>query len=233
MPSDDGGAEGGQIGVQLVVLADDHIGGVARGLRTAVHVKVLGSGDDAVVARVVALHAGHKGHAHARGQERIFAVGLLAAAPAGIAEEVEVGRPEVEALEDVGVAAAAHGLGILDARLGADGFGHLVDGGRIEGCRQGDWLGELGRPFGQHTVQRLIPPVIGRNIEARNGARLIDQLAGFLFERQPFHQIRGSLLGGQAGVQIGGLGGILRPGHPGRRSQHQRCRCPAQSKAHH
>ncbi len=46
----DGGAEGGQIGVELVVLADVDVGGVARGLGTAVDGEVLGGGDDAVVA---------------------------------------------------------------------------------------------------------------------------------------------------------------------------------------
>ena len=75
---------------------------MARGLGAAVHGEVLGRGDDAVVLRIVALHAGDEGDAHARGEERIFAVGFLAAAPARIAEDVDVGRPEVEALEDVG-----------------------------------------------------------------------------------------------------------------------------------
>ena len=39
------------------------------------------------------------------GEERIFAVGFLAAAPARIAKDVDVGRPEIEALEDLAVRA--------------------------------------------------------------------------------------------------------------------------------
>jgi hypothetical protein len=127
-----GGAEGGQVGVDLVVLADVDVGGVAGRLRAAVHGKVLGRGDDAVVAGIVALHAGDEGYAHAGGEERIFAVGLLAAAPARIAKDVDVGRPEVEAFKDVAVA-GAHGLHVLDAAFGADDNGHLVDGGGVEG----------------------------------------------------------------------------------------------------
>ena len=62
----DRGAEGGQIGVELVVLADVDVGRVARRLGAAVHGVVLGRGDDAVVLGIVALHAGDEGNAHAR-----------------------------------------------------------------------------------------------------------------------------------------------------------------------
>ena len=97
----DGGAEGGQIGVDLVVLAYGHVGGVARRLGAAVHGVVFGRRDDAVISGVFTLHPGDEGHAHAPGEERVFAVGLLAAAPTRIAKDVDVRSPEVEALEDI------------------------------------------------------------------------------------------------------------------------------------
>ena len=110
---------------------------------------VLGRGDDAVIMRIVALHAGDKGHAHARGQERIFAVGLLAAAPAGIAKDVDVRRPEIQALQRCRCA-GAHGLHMLDAPFGADGDGHLVNGGGIEGGAEADRAREI--PWFQLTA---------------------------------------------------------------------------------
>ena len=79
--------------------------------------------------------------AHAAGEERIFAVSFLAAAPARVAEDVDVGRPEVEALEDVAMA-GADGLHVMDAAFGADGDGHLVDRGGVEGGGEADGLGE-------------------------------------------------------------------------------------------
>ena len=221
------GAEGGQIGVQFVVLAHHHVCRVARGLRTAVHGKMLGGGDDAIVMRIVALHAGHKGHAHARRQEGIFAVGFLAAAPAGIAEDVDVGRPEVEARQRYVLSPSAHCLHVHDAPLGADDLGHLVNGRRVEGGGQADGLGELGGAVVQHAVQRLAPPVVGRHVEAGNGPRLVHQLRGLLFQRHPPHQVRRALLGGQAGVKIRWLG-VLRPGHTGCRAQRQHRRNPSQ-----
>lgn len=41
------------------------------------------------VARVVALQSTNKGHAHAAGQERVFAVTLIDAAPVRIAADVD------------------------------------------------------------------------------------------------------------------------------------------------
>jgi len=129
--------------IELVVLADDDVGGVAGGLGAAVDGEVLGGGDDAVVARVVALHAGDEGYAHTGGEVRIFAVSLLTAAPVRITEDVDVGRPEVEDFKDVAVA-GADGLHMFDATFGADHHAHVVDAGRIEGGGEADGLGELG-----------------------------------------------------------------------------------------
>ena len=83
-----------------------------------VHGEVLAGGDGAQVVQVVALHAVNEGHAQPAGEERIFAVGLLAAAPAGIAKDVDVGRPEGEAVKDAVVAFALR-LVVFGAGFGA------------------------------------------------------------------------------------------------------------------
>ena len=103
---DDGSAERGLVGIDLVVFAHVHIGEVACRLRSAVHGEVLRRGNREVVLRIVALQSGHVGNTHAAGEERIFAVGLLPAAPARIAEDVQIGRPEIQASHDAGVAFA-------------------------------------------------------------------------------------------------------------------------------
>ena len=72
-----------------------------------------------VVLRIVALQSGHVGDAHAAGEERVFAVGLLSAAPARVAEDVQVRGPEIQASHDAGVS-FAHILHMLDASLDAD-----------------------------------------------------------------------------------------------------------------
>ncbi len=181
------------------MLAYLYVHPVALGLRTAVHGVVLGSGDDAVVMRIVALHAGDKGHAHARGQKRVFAVGLLAAAPAGIAKDIDVGRPEVETFKDVAVA-CSHRLHMLDAALDADGRGHLVDGRSVEGGGQADGLRKFCGSVAHDAVQRLAPPVVGGHVKPGNGTRLIYQLRDLLIQLHAAYQVGCALLRRQAGV---------------------------------
>ena len=118
----DGGAEGGEVGVFEVVRGDVDVGLMARGLRAGVHGEVLGRGDDAEVVGVGALHAGDEGDGHAAGEEGIFAVGLLAAAPARVAKDVDVGRPEGEA-EELLVLIVADGFVVLGAGFGGDDLG--------------------------------------------------------------------------------------------------------------
>ncbi len=227
------GAKGGQIGIHFVVLAHSHVGHVPCGFRPAVYGKVLGGRDDAVVVRIVALHAGDEGNAHPRGQERVFAISLLAAAPTRIAEDVDVGRPEVQPFKDVAVP-GTHILHMLDAALGADGYGHFVNLRRIECRRQTDRLRKLCGSIHRDAVQRLAPPIVRWNIEPRNGPRLVQQLCALLFERHPAHQVRRTLLRRQAGVQIRGLRvrrllRILCPGYIQPTTTRQSCRHYSQS----
>ena len=60
-----------------------------------------------------------------RRQERVFAVGLLAAAPARVAEDVDVRRPERQATKDAALAAPQE-LMVLGAPFVADRRGDAV-----------------------------------------------------------------------------------------------------------
>ena len=88
---DDGGLERREVGIPQVVLGGDGIEAVAAALRAAVHGEVLGGRDDAEVVRVVALHPAHEGHGEAAGEERVLAIRLHPAAPARVAQDVDVG----------------------------------------------------------------------------------------------------------------------------------------------
>ena len=92
-----GSAECGFVSVDLVVFTDVYIREVARRLRPAVYGIVLRGCNGQVVLRIVTLQSGHISDTHAAAEEGIFAVGLLTATPARIAEDVQIRRPEIEA----------------------------------------------------------------------------------------------------------------------------------------
>ena len=119
---------------------------------------------------------------HAAGEERIFAVGFLPAAPARIAKDVDVGRPEGEA-EERFVLVVAHGLVVLGAGLGGDGLAHAVHQRRIPGGGHADDLGEIGGVTREgDAVQAFVPPNVLRDAEAGDGGGVIAHLLDFFFE---------------------------------------------------
>src|SRR6266566_1764889 len=85
-----------RVRVQLVVLADVNVGEMTRRLRPAVNSEMLRRRDNSKIVRIVSLHSGDERYSQAPAQERIFSIRLLAAAPAGIAEDIDVGRPEIQ-----------------------------------------------------------------------------------------------------------------------------------------
>ena len=190
-----------QISIDLIVLAHIHIGHVPRRLRPAMHCEMLRSRNHPVVFRIVALHPRHKRHRHPPRQKWILAIRLLPASPARIAKDVHVGSPEIKAFEDVAVPRAL-GLHVLDAPLDADRRRHLMNARCIERRRQTDRLRELRRPVHRDPMQRLAPPVVGRYVQTRNGARLIHQLRSLLLQRHPLHQVRSPLLRRQTRVHV-------------------------------
>ena len=192
-------AEGRQVGVDQVVPGDENVGLVAGRFGTVVHGEMLGRGDHLGAIRVGPLHAFDEGHAHARGEERVLAIGFLATAPARVAENVEVGRPGVEPGAD---AAQAPGLAcqrVQTAHFGADRRGDALDQRRIEAGAQPDRLGEVGGgQRAQRAVQRFGPPVVARDAEPGDRRCHVEQLRQFLGQRHPRHQSLG-LRGGRVG----------------------------------
>ena len=165
-----------------------------------------------------------------RGEERILAVGLLAAAPARVAEDVEVRGPEIETSHDADVS-GAHVLHMLDAPLDADIDRHRMNCRDVESRGQADRLGKLGYAAIDHSVQRLAPPVVGRNVEPRNGARLVHQLRGLFFQGHAVDQVGCPLFGCQTRVQIGRVPCVL-----GKCTCRRRCKdkqpCPRDNADH-
>src|ERR1035438_3983199 len=95
-------------------------------LGAAVHRIVFGSRDYPEILRIVPLHASNKCHAHPAGEERIFSVGLLAAPPARIAKNVDVGRPKGKTEEHF-MLVIPDGLVVLGTCLGGDCRAHGVN----------------------------------------------------------------------------------------------------------
>ena len=147
-----------------------------------------------VVLGVVALQSGNVGNSHAAGEEWILAVGLLSAAPARITENVQIGRPEIQASHDAGVSFACI-LHVLDASLNANLRRHGVNSRCIERRGKPDRLGIFGYALVDHSVEGFAPPLVRRNLEPRNGRRVVLHLRSFLRKRHSVHQVRGPLLG--------------------------------------
>ena len=162
---------------------------VAVGLGAAVHGEVLRGRDHLQVAGVVSLQALHELDAHARGEVRILAVGFLAAPPSRVAEDVDVRRPEGQALIAAALAPADE-LVVLGARLVADRGGHLAHQRLVERRGHADRLGKhrrRARPG--HAVQALVPPLVGRDAQARDGRCSVHELRDLLFHRHPRHEV--------------------------------------------
>ena len=124
----------------------------------------------------VPLQAADIGRAQLGGQHRVLAVGLMAAAPAGVAEDVDVGGPEGQPLVDVPVAVGGEGV-VLGAALGGGHVAQFLHQLRIEPRRDADDLGKAGRHARPgHPVQGLVPPVVGRHAQPVNGRRVKLQL---------------------------------------------------------
>src|SRR5438477_8484845 len=96
MAFDNRRAKCGSVCVQLVVLADVNVSEVTRGLRPTVNSEMLRRRDNSKVVRIVSLHSGDERHSQPPAQERIFSIRLLSAAPAGIAEDIDVRCPEIQ-----------------------------------------------------------------------------------------------------------------------------------------
>src|SRR5438045_3214123 len=71
---------------------------VAPHLRPTVHREMFRRRYRFQILRVISLETGHEGNGHPTCQKRILTIGFLAAAPARISEDVDVRRPEIQAI---------------------------------------------------------------------------------------------------------------------------------------
>ena len=150
---------------------------------------MLSRGHGLQIVRVGALHSLYESHGNARGKKRVFAVGLLAAAPARVAKDINVGRPESEPIIST-IIAVALCLVVLRAGFSGDYIRHFMYDLGVPCGRQSDRLGkDGGAPSPGYAMQGLIPPVIRGNAQSRNCGRGVLHLQHFLLQSQPAHEI--------------------------------------------
>src|SRR5882724_6999233 len=179
------------------------VGGMARRLRAAVNSEVFRGGDRFEILWIAALQTGDEGDAHARSQIRIFAISFLAAAPTGIAKNIDVGRPDGKAPIPVGGAVWMQGGVILGAEFRADNIRGLAHKRLIESCRHANRLRKYGGDAGPgYAMKALVPPIVFRNMEPRNRCSGMAELRGLFFERHTRDEIVDTLFDGQLWVEI-------------------------------
>ena len=142
----------------------------------------------------------------------ILAVGLLAASPARVAEDVDVGRPEDEALVEVALVArdpaVVHRAGLVgDAGRDAQ---HEVG---VPRRREADGLREHRRPSGAgDAVQRLVPPRELRDAQPIDGRGALDHQRHLLVKREPPDEVVDTRVDREIGVAERHRHGRLREG---------------------
>ena len=153
---------------------------VAFGAR--VYGEMLGAGGGLQGIGIVALHTLNKADAEAARQERILAVSFVATAPAGIAEDVDVGGPDGQTLENVAVAVGAAHI-VLAASLNADSVADLLHHVLVKGGGHADGLGEDGGSArAADTVDALAPPVVSGDAQTLDRGSPAQHLADLLVQ---------------------------------------------------
>lgn len=190
------------------MLADVHIGKVARWFRPAVYGVVFRCRNGEVVFRVIALQSGDVSNSHPACEERNFAVRLLSTTPARVAEDIEIGRPEIQATHNAGVSFSSV-LHVLDASLNTNLRRHGVDARRVKGGGKADRFRIFGYTFIDHTMKGLAPPLVGRDLEPRNFRGVVLHLRSLLSKGHAAYQIRGPLRGRKLRIHVGEIRGIL------------------------
>src|SRR2546425_12992630 len=109
----------------------------------------------------------------------LFRSGLLAASPPRVAEQVDVGRPDGEALMPL-VLAPAQIVLMFRAKLVGDDAGQAEHEARVPGRGEADGLRKHGRePRARHAVETLVPPVVLGDGQAIDRRRAVHHLGDF------------------------------------------------------
>ena len=188
--------ESRKIGFAKVPLAHHGVVAVAVPLRTGMDGKMLGAGvglADGSVGR--SLQAPYHRHAQLAGEVRVFPVGFHSAAPAGIPENVNIGRPESKSLILTHMT-GLHSPPVFHAGLVTDGREHLIHQRLVKRGSHGDGHGKHGGlPVSGHTVEGLVPPVIGRNAQGFDGGGRMHHQRSFLLQGHFGDEFPGLLFG--------------------------------------
>src|ERR1700691_5430107 len=119
----------------------------------------------------------------------VLAECLLAAAPPRVAENIDVRRPEREALVLAAMPRGDRGM-VLGPRLVCDYIRHPVHKRAVPGGAEADHLREHRRPaVAGDAVSGLIPPVVGRQAQAFDGLALMEHLADFFLKGEAAEEI--------------------------------------------
>ena len=111
--------------------------------RPAMDGEMFGASHGLDVLRIVPLQSLDKRHRHSPRQKRVFPVSLLPAAPARVAEDIDVRRPKRQPRVIRAVAIVRLGVfAVFGPRLRGNGIGHRVQQGRVKTGRHADGLGK-------------------------------------------------------------------------------------------
>jgi len=157
---------------------------------------------------VVALEPGDERYTETAGEKGIFAVSFLAASPARIAEDVDVGRPEGETVIAASVV-VGHGVIVFAARFSGDNVGDTMKEVGIPGGREADGLREnSGGASTGDPVKAFVPPVVGGDLEARDRRGHVLHLGDFFLGGEAREEISDTLFDGERGIEVGRIGGL-------------------------
>ncbi|MBB1517537.1 sugar ABC transporter permease [Tessaracoccus sp. MC1679] len=193
------------------VVLVQHPGRQVRRRRAAVQLVVVGQevlegGDGPPEHVVVAAEPGGVGDGALGGDVRVLGVALLVAAPQGVAQRVDHGRPHVQRHPD-GIS------GVLGAHLRGGGLAELAEQLRVPGGGHAHRLREDGRGAGpRHAVQRLRAGVeLCQAVVGHRGVDLVEQGDALVVGEPGQRRVHQCLEGGT------GDGGLSRRG--GRRAR--------------
>jgi hypothetical protein len=124
------------------------------------------------MVRIIALNAADKTHGELTSQVGIFAVSLLSPSPAWIAKNIDVRRPDGQALIANVIVTRTYRIEFgssLDRNRGAD----LTQQVWVPTCRQTNRLRKYGGiAITSDAMQALAPPIVGGDTKPRYGRRI-------------------------------------------------------------
>ena len=141
----------------------------------------------------VSLQALYKRDTQCARQIRVFSVGFLPASPSGIAENIDIGRPEGQSFVNVPIAKRAVSV-VLRAPFCRDHISDPAHQRLVKSRSHADRLREARcRTRSGYAMQAFIPPVVSRDPKSCNFRGIISQLTHLLRDGHLRYQLFGTL----------------------------------------